>query len=45
MSPFGPAAVLLAATGAEKLCPPSAEWLTSTPLEPEDFPTKRSQAT
>src|SRR5215469_1244672 len=45
MSPFGPGAVLLADTGTEKLCPLSLEWLTSTPLEPEDLPTKRSQAT
>src|SRR5215469_503921 len=45
MSPFGPAAVLLANAGAEKLRPPSVEWLTSTPLEPDALPTKRSQAT
>src|SRR6266700_2443557 len=37
MSPFGPAAVLLADTGAEKLCPPSPERLTRTTLELEEL--------
>src|SRR6266851_5894618 len=45
MSPFGPDAVLLANTGAEKVFPPSAEWLTRTPLKLDALPSKRSHAT
>src|SRR5712691_5649511 len=45
ISALGPDAVLLANTGAEKVVPPSVERLTSTPLELDELPVERSQAT